>query len=34
MLSGRLVEVADTQKFFDTPSDLRTAAFVRGDMVY
>ena len=34
MLSGRLVEVADTATFFDSPSDPRTAAFVRGDMVY
>ena len=34
MLSGRLVEVADTPTFFDAPSDPRTAAFVRGDMVY
>jgi tungstate transport system ATP-binding protein len=34
MLSGRLVEVASTPTFFDAPSDSRTAAFVRGDMVY
>jgi tungstate transport system ATP-binding protein len=34
MLSGRLVEIADTPMFFDAPSDPRTAAFVRGDMVY
>ncbi len=34
MLSGKLVEVAPTQAFFDSPSDPRTAAFVRGDMVY
>ena len=34
MLSGRLIEVAETVRFFDAPSDPRTAAFVRGDMVY
>ncbi len=34
MLDGRLVEVADTQTFFEAPVDPRTAAFVRGDMVY
>jgi len=34
MLSGRLIEVSDTSSFFDSPSDARTAAFVRGEMVY
>jgi tungstate transport system ATP-binding protein len=34
MLSGRIVEVADTPTFFESPVDSRTAAFVRGDMVY
>jgi tungstate transport system ATP-binding protein len=34
MLNGRMIEVADTLEFFDAPSDPRTAAFVRGDMVY
>ena len=34
MLAGRVVEVADTPTFFDSPSDPRTTAFVRGDMVY
>jgi tungstate transport system ATP-binding protein len=34
MLEGRLVEVADTDAFFETPSDSRTGAFVRGEMVY
>jgi tungstate transport system ATP-binding protein len=34
MLSGRIVEVADTTSFFESPADPRTAAFVRGDMVY
>ena len=34
MLEGRIVEIADTPTFFDSPSDPRTAAFARGDMVY
>lgn len=34
LLNGRLVEIADTPTFFNTPTDPRTAAFVRGDMVY
>jgi tungstate transport system ATP-binding protein len=34
LLDGRLVEVAPTQTFFEAPSDLRTAAFVQGKMVY
>lgn len=34
MLDGKIVEVADTDRFFDKPSDPRTRAFVRGDMVY
>jgi tungstate transport system ATP-binding protein len=34
MLSGQMVEVTDTTTFFDAPSDPRTAAFVRGDMIY
>lgn len=34
LLEGRLVEVADTPAFFDAPADPRTAAFVRGEMVY
>ncbi len=34
LLDGRLVEIADTQTFFETPTDPRTAAFVRGEMVY
>lgn len=34
LLSGRLVEIADTAAFFTAPRDDRTAAFVRGDMVY
>ena len=34
MLGGRLVEMAETKQFFDAPSDPRTAAFVRGEIVY
>jgi tungstate transport system ATP-binding protein len=34
LLAGRLVEVAPTRTFFETPSDPRTAAFVQGKMVY
>lgn len=34
LLSGRLIEVADRQTFFDSPSDERTADFVQGKMVY
>ncbi|MFN2198641.1 MAG: phosphate ABC transporter ATP-binding protein [Anaerolineales bacterium] len=34
LLEGRLVEVADTESFFEDPRDPRTAAFVQGDMVY
>jgi tungstate transport system ATP-binding protein len=34
ILDGRLVEVAEVAAFFGQPSDPRTAAFVRGEMVY
>jgi tungstate transport system ATP-binding protein len=34
LLEGRLVEIAATPTFFEAPSDPRTAAFVRGEMVY
>lgn len=34
MLGGRMIETSDAATFFDSPSDPRTAAFVRGDMVY
>ncbi|OGO36270.1 MAG: phosphate ABC transporter ATP-binding protein [Chloroflexi bacterium RBG_16_57_11] len=33
MLEGRIVEVAETEQFFTTPSDPRTGAFARGEMV-
>lgn len=34
MLEGQIVEVADTAKFFGSPRDPRTKAFVNGEMVY
>jgi tungstate transport system ATP-binding protein len=34
LLEGRVVEVAETETFFESPQDPRTAAFVRGEMVY
>jgi tungstate transport system ATP-binding protein len=34
ILNGRLVELADTARFFSSPADPRTAAFVSGEMVY
>lgn len=34
LLDGRLIEVAAAAEFFQAPADPRTAAFVRGEMVY
>lgn len=34
LLNGNVIEVADKEQFFAMPRDPRTAAFVRGDMVY
>ncbi|MBI3914682.1 MAG: ATP-binding cassette domain-containing protein [Chloroflexi bacterium] len=34
MLGGRLIEVNATNAFFNSASDPRTAAFVRGEMIY
>jgi tungstate transport system ATP-binding protein len=34
LLDGRVIESAPTADFFASPQDPRTAAFVRGDMVY
>jgi tungstate transport system ATP-binding protein len=34
LLDGRLIEVDEVERFFEQPQDARTAAFVRGDMVY
>jgi len=34
MLNGRIIEVAPTGEFMDSPQDARTRAFVKGEMVY
>jgi tungstate transport system ATP-binding protein len=34
LLSGRLIEVADVERFFQSPADGRTKAFINGEMVY
>jgi tungstate transport system ATP-binding protein len=34
LLDGNVIEVSDADTFFHRPIDPRTAAFVRGDMVY
>ncbi len=34
LLDGRIAEIADVDTFFAAPRDPRTAAFVRGEMVY
>jgi tungstate transport system ATP-binding protein len=34
LLGGRIIEVAETQRFFESPCDARTKAFVQGEMVY
>ena len=34
LLEGRAIEVAPAERFFSSPSDPRTLAFVRGEMVY
>ena len=34
LLEGKLIEVSATEDFFNSPEDPRTAAFVRGEMVY
>jgi tungstate transport system ATP-binding protein len=34
LLDGRVVEIAPTREFFEAPRDPRTAAFVRGEMIY
>jgi tungstate transport system ATP-binding protein len=34
LLGGRVVEETDVHAFFEAPRDPRTAAFVRGEMVY
>ena len=34
ILNGEVVEMGPTKQFFESPIDPRTAAFVRGEMVY
>jgi len=34
LLDGRIIEVAETERFFTAPSDPRTGAFARGEMIY
>jgi tungstate transport system ATP-binding protein len=34
MLDGRPIEIADVDTFFESPRDMRTRAFIRGEMVY
>jgi tungstate transport system ATP-binding protein len=34
LLEGKIVEAAPVEQFFESPRDSRTAAFVRGEMVY
>jgi len=34
LLEGQVIEVASVHTFFESPRDPRTAAFVRGEMVY
>ena len=34
MWGGEIVEVAEKDKFFENPDDPRTAAFVKGELVY
>jgi tungstate transport system ATP-binding protein len=34
LLEGKLIELTPTEEFFESPHDPRTAAFVRGEMIY
>ena len=34
LLDGKIVELNDTDTFFESPTDPRTSAFVHGDMIY
>jgi tungstate transport system ATP-binding protein len=34
ILNGKIIEVTEVKRFFSNPEDERTAAFIRGDMVY
>ena len=34
LLEGRIVEMGEASRFFESPQDPRTSAFVRGEMIY
>jgi tungstate transport system ATP-binding protein len=34
LLDGKIIEIAATQQFFESPQDARTRAFINGEMVY
>lgn len=34
LLEGKVIEMTETAQFFESPTDPRTSAFVRGEMVY
>jgi tungstate transport system ATP-binding protein len=34
LLGGQIIEVAETETFFQSPSDPRSLTFVRGEMIY
>lgn len=34
LLDGKLIEISKTEKFFTAPQDPRTAAFLRGELIY
>jgi ABC-type phosphate transport system ATPase subunit len=34
MWDGEIVEISDKNEFFENPRDPRSAAFVKGDLVY
>ena len=34
MWGGEIIEIADRKKFFENPDDERTAAFIKGELVY
>jgi tungstate transport system ATP-binding protein len=34
LLEGKIIEIAETERFFKSPQDARTRSFVNGEMVY
>jgi tungstate transport system ATP-binding protein len=34
LLSGQLIEIGETEQFFNEPGEAKTAAFLRGELVY